>query len=186
MSTTRKTVYLILLLVALLPLWAVIVLFQDTVSFPFYLDKVESYPLIGHYLPGFLFWVSVALGGLVILGILTVIFWPNLHDQLFLKKDSGVLKINKKALESFITQSALRSNFIHQPRVRIKLQRRRIRVTIDGSFSPVVVLPEESRQFQIKLAEQLGALLNAPKEGLEITVRLNNLYKERENLSRVE
>ncbi|OIL96774.1 hypothetical protein ATX47_00320 [Oenococcus oeni] len=186
MSKITKLLYVVIAIAFLLPLTDLLLRFQSTVSFPFRLTQLEHYPMIGKYMPEILFWLSVVLGVLTILFIITIILWSSLKHELIFKKSKGKLQIQKKAIESFINENAKEDSFIKDPKSKIKITRHRLKIYLNGSFDPNIVLPSENQKFQEDLTHKLTKLLNAPREKIKITLKLNNLYKEEINHHRVE
>ena len=186
MLKTIKYLLMMLGLLLLIPLWAVVVRFQTIGSLPFKLTRLIQYPVIGQYMPVMLFWLACGLIVIILLCLIVIIFWPSQKHQLVFKEDRGTLQIQEKALENFVNRTAQESDFLEEPKVKVRVTARRIKVHLEGSFNPQDVLPDVNRRFQENLKNKLSALLNAPKEKLRITLQFKNVYLAKHEHHRVE
>ncbi|KGH60015.1 alkaline shock response membrane anchor protein AmaP [Oenococcus oeni] len=186
MLKTIKYLLLILGVLLLIPLWEVVIRFQAIGSFPFKLTRLTQYPVIGQYMPIMLFWLTCGLIVIILLCLIVIILWPSQKHQLVFKEDRGTLQIQEKAIENFANRIAQESGFLEEPKVKVRVTARRIKVHLEGSFNPQDVLPDVNQRFQENLKNKLSALLDAPKEKLRITLQFKNVYLAKHEHHRVE
>lgn len=186
MLKTIKYLLMMLGVLLLIPLWEIVVRFQAIGSFPFRLTPLTQYPAIGQYMPAILFWLACGLIVIILLCLIVIILWPSQKHQLVFKEGRGTLHIQEKAIENFTNQVAQESHFLKEPKTKVQLIGRKMKVRLEGSFDPQDVLPDENRRFQENLKNKLSILLNAPREKLRITLQLKNVYQSQHEHHRVE
>ncbi|WP_186652479.1 alkaline shock response membrane anchor protein AmaP [Streptococcus sp. sy004] len=90
------------------------------------LDSLPKWLFVG------LFWLSVSLLLLVFLFLLIVLCYPKTYTQLTLLDDKGKLLLEKSALVGFIKSIVEESGVLEQSQVKVKVSKRRLKVTILG------------------------------------------------------
>lgn len=145
----------------------------------------ENYPMIGQYVPYYLFYGSLVFVVLLIICIFIIIFFPNKRQTLQFKKGNGVLKIEKKAIDNFVLTSIKKENYVHDPKVKTKIKRHKIIIMIKGHLLNYPDIEQQNAAFTSQLQQDLEQLLGIT-EDKKIYVHLTNYVPKVKTSSRVE
>lgn len=139
---------------------------------------MDEYPLVGDYLPDFLFWTSVGFLVLLVLSLLVIIFFPSTSNQLVFSKEQGKLVVDKKALESFVLATINQEPLISQADVKVRIKRRKIKIMINGNIRDPFYVADKQEQLTQEIQAKISQLIGPQKE-LYTKVTFNNFQKEK-------
>lgn len=171
MNRIVKTLLIIvglLLITALVPL---IVIGAPYVGF----DQIRFLDglFLNIYFWQYLFWIASAFAILILIGIVFVIFYPQLRHQFKLDSKGGHLVLEQKAIEGFIRSKLSARDFINKPKIKVHATKRKIRVTIDGQLKRTSSLIDQTEAFRSELQQELQRLLGT-KEQVIVNVEFND------------
>lgn len=136
------------------------------------------------YGPTYLFGVSVALVGLLLLFWLVVLLWPRQQTLYFNQQTSGQLRVTKKAIEQFTLAAVQAEPYIRQPKVTAKLTRNKLKVQIKGDLRTSENVAQQAAVFGQQLERDLRHLLGISAEK-QVIVKLQQFSKQRQQQARV-
>ncbi|KAF1305689.1 alkaline shock response membrane anchor protein AmaP [Enterococcus saccharolyticus] len=146
---------------------------QAVATLPFSLISMYDYPWIHTIIPYFLFWGSVVSSLLLVIALIWVWAYPSRKNELVLDAKNGTLKIQKRAIENFVLEIVKKEVFIDNPSVRVKIDKKKISVTIFGKMRKVMETPERQRQLIQTVNTELMQLLGTT-DNLTTKVVLND------------
>ncbi|MET3564178.1 hypothetical protein ABID30_003275 [Enterococcus rotai] len=187
MGRFKKFVWVILSIVLLSQLISVVIQYQYMADLPIIFLSLEEYPLIGPFMPMFLFYSGCTLFLLVVIGLLIVLFSPVNKKYLLLKKEYSKITIEQKALESLILAEIQKISFITKATVTVKVFKKHKRLisvikgkissddeavasleglidSIEGTFEQMFSLPKESVQLKVRLKPFKGEVKKADNQ----------------------
>ncbi|MBM7690424.1 hypothetical protein BCR24_15015 [Enterococcus ureilyticus] len=174
MGRFKKFVWFLLSIALLLQLFSVVIQYQYIADLPIIFLSLEEYPLIGPFIPMFLFYSGCTLFLLVVMGLLIVLFFPVNQKYLLIQKEHSKITIEQKALESLILAEIKKISFITKATVNVKVFKKHQRLisvikgqissddeavasleglidSIEGTFEQMFSLPKESVRLKLKL-----------------------------------
>lgn len=133
MNKGKKIFFVLIALILGTFLFAVFVNYQFVHSLNFEFVKPEDYPIVGDYIPNYLYWGSII--GMAI--ILFIIFWivlrPDDVTSIKISEDGGRLEIRKSAIVGLIQSQVSQSNLLNDSKVKVKMYKKNIKVRITGN-----------------------------------------------------
>lgn len=134
----------------------------------------------------FLFWLSVGLLILALIGFFVIIFFPKAENTLVMEKAEGQLKIQKKALENYVLAAVQEEPFIDDPKVDATIKKHKIAIKISGQMRKVFQVPEKQQVLSQKIKGDLQRLLGPENQITTDVVYKNYANKTRRESPRVE
>lgn len=184
MGRFKKFVWFLISIVLLLQLFTVIIVYQDVANLPIIFLSLEEYPLIGPFMPIFLFYSGCTFFLIAVFGLLIVLFFPVNQKYLLLKKEHSKITIEQKAFESIILTEVQKLTFITKATVNVKVFKRHKRLigvikgqissddeaaasldvlinSIECTFEQMFSLPKESVRLKVRLKPYKGEVKKA-------------------------
>lgn len=158
-------------------LFSITIEYQTVGDFSFRLLPYEEYPGIGMYMPEIMFWGSIVLIVIIILALLFVIFSPKKVNKIEIKKDSGVLKFDKKAVENFALSIVEEESDILNPSVKAKMTKKKIKLLISGDLPDEDNIAAREQIVMDKIAVKFDKLLGVESK-VETHIRFKNFDKK--------
>lgn len=158
MRRISKVMLILALVILLILMFFNVVQNQDVISLPFYFMSMYQYPLIGPYMGTLILWTSIIFLILIIVSIVIILFFPKKEEQVQFSKEKGKLVIQKKAIEHFIFSIVKQESFIDVSSVKIKMTRKKLKVTIIGKMRLTDAVPQKYEELTCTIKENLETL----------------------------
>ena len=171
MSQRRKIGVICLMLIMLPVALAHVIMYQSLVSLPFSIPMLTDWPLVGPYIPEYLFWLSSILCVFIIVGILVLVLWPNKRTEWTFQKDSGTLTISDTALSHFVAAVVASEPWIGAPTVQAVSNKKSLTIKVDGQMTGLAQTPLKAQQVTQRIETELEQLLGV-SEPKNVHVRL--------------
>lgn len=148
MSTTKKTVLILLDLISLTLLISVLLDYQAAFPLHWNLLPLAQWPWLGQYMPPYLFVVAAALAVLLLLFIIVVLCYPRAKTEILLDQEMGSLTLKKSAIEGFVKEIILENDYFKNPKIRVKCYSRKIKIKASGEVIPRVQVVEKTQNLE--------------------------------------
>ncbi|ALS36472.1 ABC-type multidrug transport system fused ATPase/permease subunit [Enterococcus rotai] len=182
MSKLKKTFITFLLLLLMYLSFSAVVSYQTYISIPFYFLSLNDYPLVGTWLPIIAFYLAVITLIIFFVLVLITLFYPKRMSQFSFTKSDGHLKISKKAVEGFVSESLTAEKLMKNPNVKATMSQKKIKIKIKGDFQIVSDLYGKTDEWSKKLENQLHDLIGP---GVKISIKIKFEKPRAENDQRV-
>lgn len=164
LRVAKKAIYILILLLLAVLLFSVAITHQFAADLPFRLIPFIDYPVVGNFMPMYLFWGSLVFLALCLIGILVVLFYPKRKTSIGFDKSEGQLTLDKKAIEGFASSCLDNSDFIAPPKVKVQMTNKKITVDISGSLKRTSGLVGKTAEFSESLTHKLENLLGVDRK----------------------
>lgn len=153
-------------------LFAVFVHYQFIYPLNVYFIKPEDYPILGSYIPFYLYWGSLIGMVMLVLAIIGIVFKPTEVTSIKLSEGKGKLEIKKSAIAGIVKVQLSQSNLLKDSKIKVKMYKRKIKVRIVGSTSDNKAVVSQINQF----IENIDAYI---KEfiGLDTAIKTEVVFK---------
>lgn len=185
MSKLKKVILSILIICSIITIYSITVQYQLVSHLPVILYYLSDINGLSFPVSIYLFWSSIVLIIGLITFLLIVLFYPNKQNELVIKKEKGTLIIKKKSIENFILSSLGRENFIDSPRIKVKMTRSKMKVSIVGDIKKTSDLSDKTIIYAQKIKEELQTLIGVTQE-IMIEVTFDNYTKNKPSKPRVQ
>lgn len=135
MSILKKIFVLTYLILSIIILISTVISYQSSVRLSFKLIPFSEYPIIGTMLPVIIFYLSIIFLFFALVSFFTVLFFPQKTISFFFMKSSGLLTVNKKAIEGLVNEVILNKQVIIEPMITVKMRKTKISITVRGNLS---------------------------------------------------
>ena len=98
-------------------------------------------------MPFYFYWGSVIGMAILALVILWIILRPTEVTSIKLSEDKGKLEIKKSAIVGLIQSQVSQTNLLNDSKVKVKMYKRKIKVSIVGSTSENKAVVSQTNQF---------------------------------------
>lgn len=180
MRKSTKILLILGLILLFFPLFFTLIENQAAGSASLHFMSLGEYPLVGRWMPTFLFWTSVGFMVLLVVGIFIILFFPKAESELVLEKENGRLVIQRKALENFVLQTVKEEPFIADPNVKVKFKKNRIKVLVSGKMRKVFQLTDRQEELTGAIQKNI-AMLMGTKENILTEVTFKGFNHEKRN-----
>ncbi|NSN12593.1 alkaline shock response membrane anchor protein AmaP [Enterococcus faecalis] len=172
MRRGKKVLFSLSALIFATFLFVVLVHYQFVYPLNVYFIKPEDYPIIGSYLPFYLYWGSLIGMVVIALAIIGIIFKPTEVTSIKLSEGKGKLEIKKSAIASMVQAQLVQSNLLKDSKIKVKMYKRKIKVRIIGNTNDNTEVVSQTNQF----IENIDAYI---KEfiGLDNTLKIEVVFK---------
>lgn len=147
MRRGKKVLFSLIALIFATFLFVVFVHYQFVYPLNVYLIKPEDYPIIGSYLPFYLYWGSLIGMVVIALAIIGIIFKPTEVTSIKLSEGKGKLEIKKSAIAGIVQAQLAQSNLLKDSKIKVKMYKRKIKVRIVGSINDNTEVVSQTNQF---------------------------------------
>ncbi|MEK2456480.1 alkaline shock response membrane anchor protein AmaP [Tetragenococcus halophilus] len=185
MGKIRKLLFSVVLLGLLMTFFFVLIENQQAIYLPVYFISMDDYPVVGPYIQTILFWLSVFFIGLAILLLLITIFYPKKSNTLIIKGKNGSLRVQKSAVENFVLESVKKEPSIENPRVKIKMSKKKIKIKIAGGLRKTMRTAEKQNELVEQIRHEVSDLL-ATDDTIKTEVYLKDEQENAAPRNRVE
>lgn len=174
MNRLKKFVGFLFILVLLLVSFAVTLYYQKVIDLPVVFLSLEKYPLVGPYMPIFLFYSGFTLLVLSIISLIVVILSPVNQKYLLLKKEHSTIKIEQRALESMLLSEVQKIPFIKKATVHVKIFKKHKRMVsvIKGQITPDEEVATELNELIQSIEQTFEKMFALPKDSVRLKLRL--------------
>lgn len=159
MGKIRKLLFSIVLLGLLITFFFVLIENQQAIYLPVYFISMDNYPLVGPYIQIILFCLSVFFIGLAILLMLVTIFYPKKSNTLVIKGKNGRLSVRKSVVENFVLETLKKEPSIENPRVKVKMSKKKIKIKIVGALRKTMRTTEKQNELVEQIRHEVSDLL---------------------------
>ncbi|NSN12484.1 alkaline shock response membrane anchor protein AmaP [Enterococcus faecalis] len=172
MTRGKKVLFSLISLIFATFLFAVLVHYQFVYPLNVYFIKPEDYPILGSYIPFYLYWGSLIGMVMLVLAIIGIIFIPTEVTSIKLSEGKGKLEIKKSAIAGIVKAQLSQSNLLKDSKIKVKMYKRKIKVRIVGSTNDNTEVVRQTNQF----IESVDAYI---KEfiGLDTTIKTEVVFK---------
>lgn len=139
----------------------------------------EDYPIVGAWIPYYLFWGSILFIILALLAILVVLFFPKSKTQINLRHSDDQLLLTDKAVEGLVKASIQKFDFINDSKIKVKLRKSKIRIDIFGEVKTKSNAVQKANQLAESVKADIQNFLGV-KDAVELKVIFNNIDKKTE------
>lgn len=184
MTFRKKLSYLVALLSALFLLFVLIMEYSYTTKIILNFSPIASYPVIGIYLPKFIFWLSATIFCFVLVGGIIIIFLPITKKNLVFVSPNGTLNISIRSIENYILYTVKNNSIIFTPQINLHLTKKKLKIKISGYMTDSKNLIGNSDRYALQVQEKLNLLLGDHKMKILVSMNLKDyeLKAKRKNL----
>lgn len=174
MSRLKKFGWFLLILVLLLVSFTVTLRYQNVIDLPVVFLSLEKYPLVGPYMPIFLFYSGFTLLVLSVISLIVVVLSPVNQKYLLLKKEHSTIKIEQRALESMLLSEVQKIPSIKKATVHVKVFKRHKRIVsvIKGQITPDEEVASELNELIQSIEQTFEKMFALPKDSVRLKLRL--------------
>lgn len=134
-------------------------------------EEIHRFIMTNEYWRLFSFWAAVVLGVISVLGFIIVLFYPCQVDAYVFKDKNSQLRISRKALLGFVTASLEDQTFVNNPKIKINIRRKKIKVQVRGELNNSASnVAEIEQMWADQLTQDLTNLIGLKQKK---TVRVN-------------
>ncbi|MGM0238347.1 alkaline shock response membrane anchor protein AmaP [Enterococcus sp. AZ103] len=173
MRKLTKIIGILALILLFFPLFFNIIENQNVAPVKLNFLPMKEYPLIGEYIPEFLFWVSLGFMILLLIGLLVIIFFPNASKELHFEKSDGALIVQAKALENFVLTTVQQEPYISEPNVKVKIKKKKIKIKVQGKMRNMFHATTKQEQLAAEIKDKITTLIG-PNEKVFTEVTFKN------------
>ncbi|EHB5085162.1 alkaline shock response membrane anchor protein AmaP [Enterococcus faecalis] len=152
MTRGKKVLFSLIALIFATFLFAVLVHYQFVYPLNVYFIKPEDYPIVGSYLPFYLYWGSLIGMVMIALAIIGIVFKPTEVTSIKLSEGNGKLEIKKSAIVGILKAQLSQSDLLKDSKIKVKMYKRKIKVHIFGSTNDNTEVVSQTNQF-IKIVD---------------------------------
>ncbi|MBL1223499.1 alkaline shock response membrane anchor protein AmaP [Enterococcus sp. BWR-S5] len=134
----------------------------------------------------YLFWASVILFVMLVGAFFAVLFLPKKEKAVIVKEEHGELKIERKSIESYVAANLDRAQFIQQPKIKVRMTKNKIAVTILGRFKAHDGIVPSTELMIVDVKEDIQNLLGIKDRPIDVVVDFIDYAEEKKKKSRVE
>lgn len=185
MPRLRK-LFILLVILLLLPLFLANIVFNQQVgNFTFKLIPIKDYPLIGSYIPYYLFWGSILVSILLIVFFLFISFYPSNRTEIRVSKSKGSLSVKKNAIEQFVFAALFQESWLIKPKVSVTMKKKKIKIFISGNCSiSNTNISDKTAELSLRIKQELQTFLGI-EDDKQIAVEIKNISSDKINSQRV-
>ncbi|PFG87381.1 alkaline shock response membrane anchor protein AmaP [Lactococcus lactis] len=125
-------------------------------------------PIIGKYMPKYLFWGSIILAILLVITLFTILYYPRTHMDVEFNSNNGTLILKRSAIEGFINEKVKENDYLKNSKTEVKLYNNKISVKLKGDIIPRVNIALKANILEQEIIEDLRKFF-----GLNQTVKIN-------------
>lgn len=186
MNKFNKLILCLIILIGLTVL-APLILFNNQAALLSLPLAYPNYSLFIHpVLNLYLFWASVSLFVLLVGAFFAVLFLPKKEKAVTIKEEHGELKVERKSIESYVAANLDRTQFIQQPKIKVKMTKSKIAVSIFGRFKAYNGIIPGTELMLADIKEDIQSLLGVKDRPIDITVDFVDYVEKKKRKSRVE
>lgn len=153
-------------------LFTIFVHYQFVYSLSVHFIRPEDYPLIGRYLPFYLYWGSVIGMIAVALTIFVTILSPTEVTSIKLNEDKGKLEIKKSAIIGLVQSQINQSSLLKDSKVKVKMYKKKIKIKIVGNTSSNIDIIDQTNQSIRKIDTYIKNFI-----GLDTSIKTEVTFK---------
>ncbi|WP_321388521.1 alkaline shock response membrane anchor protein AmaP [uncultured Enterococcus sp.] len=105
---------------------------------------------------------------------------------MIVKEEHGELKIERKSIESYVAANLDRAQFIQQPKIKVRMTKNKIAVTILGRFKAHDGIVPSTELMIVDVKEDIQNLLGIKDRPIDVVVDFIDYAEEKKGKSRVE
>ena len=173
MKKAIKILLFILFLFALSILWPNIVTYQAVAGLKG-LEMPQTYPLIGQYMPHYLFWGSIALAAILLIAYLIFLFSPSAKAGVELtdNQEKGQLVVKPSAIEGLVQSILASERAVEQASTKATIYDKRIDVDIKGQIARTSGLYGQGQEIARRIQSEINDLLGQDyPAGINVTFK---------------
>lgn len=180
MNRVQKTLLLLLLIVASLPILFLLLVTRPTTMPHSFLDRLQ-FTLVSHELfVAVMFWIAVAVAVILLLAMLFIIFYPRTRARFVIKQQNGTLAIKNKAIKGLVETNIAEKDFVSQPTVDVNATKKKIKVRIKGDLKRTSSLVQKTNAWTEEIRRQIQQLMGSGYN-IVVDVKFKNVEKESKN-----
>lgn len=176
MSKGKKIFLLLFFILIAGMLLSILISYQWSTDLPFSLLPLESYPIIGDWLPLVAFYTASILLIITIISFFIVVFYPKTVSSFNLEKSLGSMQINQKAIEGIVKEMLIDKQIIMHPAVSVKMTKRKIKIVAKGELSKSKELFILTENYGKELQHDLHQLIGS-KVKIHINIKFVSFQK---------
>lgn len=174
MERIKKIIIFLISITLLLVSVSVTIHYQNVIDLPVVFLSLEKYPLVGLYMPIFLFYSGFTLLVLSVISLIVVVLSPVNQKYLLLKKEHSTIKIEQRALESMLLSEVQKIPSIKKATVHVKVFKKHKRMVsvIKGQITPDEEIVTELNELIQSIEQMFEKMFALPKDSVRLKLRL--------------
>lgn len=168
MSTGKKIIWIIIDLFFLTLVIPTAWDYYSMMNYGWMINDSSQLPLVGEYLPTYLFAAYTSLAILLLLGLLFIAFYPKNYIDISLAAQGGELTVKRSAIEGFVREKISETQYLKAPTINVILHKNSIDIEVRGEIIPRVQISEKAQFLEAEISQGLKNFF-----GLEQKVKLN-------------
>lgn len=132
------------------------------------------YPLIGQWIPIYLFWSSIFFICCSLIAILIILFLPNNFTEILLKDSGGKLILKREGIEGLVKSSVQEFSFADISKSKVKLSNKKIKIKLFGDLKQQGDTIEKTNELTNKVKNDIQNFLGITNQ-IDIHVIFNQL-----------
>lgn len=146
----------------------------------------RNFPVVGNYLPEYLFWGSLVIVILLLIGLVIILCYPKSYAELNLASGNDTLRVKKSAIEGFINEKLNELEYLKDYKIKVLFYRNRIDIDIIGSIKPRIDIDQKIIHLEQEIDNGLHEFfgLNQPIK-FNVEIKSLSLNKDSQSHMRV-
>ncbi|WP_285017183.1 MULTISPECIES: alkaline shock response membrane anchor protein AmaP [Lactococcus] len=182
MSKTIKLLfffaYLILLSVIIPTLW----MNFNAQDFQWKVAEITQFPRLNQFTSEYMFWFSLFLGVLLTLTLIIILFLPKTYLNIILDSELGELTLKRSAIEGLVREKIEENQYIKNPKIKVLLFRRKIKVLVKGDILPRNKMLERTQYIGSDLQEYLETFFGLTHK-LKLDIKIKGVDSKKSSSS---